>query len=75
MMDRIPHSKDAGGEDGEGEESVQGVETQILLLPGIDGLASGDLWVRKGNGFILRKISWSSKPPLADLPQGERLTS
>lgn len=62
MTSRIPDSKDAGGEDGEGEDSVQGVETQILLLPGRDGLAIGDLWVRKGNGFILRKIGWSSKP-------------
>lgn len=69
MMSRIPDSKDAGGEDGEGQESVQGVATQILLPPDRDGLGGAVLWVRKRNGFILRKIGWSSKPLLVDLPQ------
>lgn len=42
-MSRVPDSKDASGDDGEGEESVQGVETQGTLLPFSDGLVNADL--------------------------------
>lgn len=43
MMRRVPGGKDASGDDGEGEESVQGVETQGPLFPFIDGLSNADL--------------------------------
>lgn len=43
MISRVPHSKDASGDDGEGEESVQGVATQGLLLPFRGDGANADL--------------------------------
>lgn len=43
VMSRISDSKDAGGEDGEGEQSLQGVETQGLYLPASDSLIIADL--------------------------------
>lgn len=39
VVSRIANSKDPSGEDGEGEESVQGVVAQELLLPASDGLS------------------------------------
>lgn len=52
VMSRIPDSKDTSGDDGEGEESVQGVFAQQILLPPRNVLSLpftgvGLLWNRK----------------------------
>lgn len=39
VMSRITNSKDPSSDDGEGEESVQGVLAQRLLLPASSGLS------------------------------------
>lgn len=78
-MSRIPDSKDAGGEDGEGEKSLQRGETLGLLLPATDGLTTADLWsqerLKRKKYFILCKADVSSNVLLFDLPQGEHLIS
>lgn len=62
-MRRIPDSKDAGGEDGEGEKSLQGVEAQGLNLPAAD-VRAGLFFLfqeRKKESFILCKAHVSVK--------------
>lgn len=64
-MSRITNSKDPSSEDGEGEESVQGVVAQQLLLPASNGLSlviTGNLYNQEKNPQNLFNFILSRKP-------------
>lgn len=65
VMSRITNSKDPSSEDGEGEESVQGVVAQQLLLPASNGLSlviTGNLYNQEKNPQNLFNFILSRKP-------------